>query len=32
MFRIRSDVVTLRDPMGAPLVCNAWGGEKCPKV
>ena len=32
MFRIRSDVVTLRDPMGAPLVCNAWGGEKCHKV
>jgi len=32
LFGDKSDVVTLRDPMGAPLVCNAWGGEKCPKV
>jgi endonuclease YncB( thermonuclease family) len=26
------DVVTLRNPAGAPIVCDAWGGERCPSV
>ncbi len=25
-----TDVVTLRNPMGAPVTCHAWGGRKCP--
>ena len=24
--------VTLRNPLGAPVVCDAWGGEACPDV
>ena len=24
--------VTLRNPLGAPVVCNAWGGAPCPDV
>ena len=26
----RRDVVTLRNARGAPVVCHAWGGRKCP--
>jgi endonuclease YncB( thermonuclease family) len=26
------DVVTLRNPLGAPVVCDAWGGETCPQI
>lgn len=26
------DVVTLRNPAGAPVECDAWGGEKCPSI
>jgi endonuclease YncB( thermonuclease family) len=26
----RRDAVTLRNPIGAPVVCHAWGGQKCP--
>lgn len=26
------DVVTLRDPRGAPVACHAWGGKRCPSV
>lgn len=26
------DVVTLRNPGGMPVTCDAWGGEKCPKI
>lgn len=25
-------VVTLRNPLGAPVVCDAWGGRRCPGV
>ena len=32
LFGDKSDVVTLRNPLGAPVVCDAWGGEKCPQV
>ena len=32
MFGDKSDVVTLRNPLGAPVACHAWGGEKCPKA
>jgi hypothetical protein len=28
----RRDVVTLRNPLGAPVVCDAWGGLRCPRV
>lgn len=28
----RKDVVTLRNPLGAPVRCHAWGGMKCPRV
>ena len=28
----KRDVVTLRNPLGAPVVCDAWGGMSCPKV
>lgn len=27
----RKDVVALRNPLGAPVACDAWGGVKCPK-
>ena len=30
LFGDRDDTVTLRNPLGAPVVCHAWGGEKCP--
>ena len=30
LFGDRSDIVTLRNPLGAPVACHAWGGEKCP--
>jgi hypothetical protein len=26
------DVVTLRNPGGAPVVCDSWGGDRCPNV
>jgi endonuclease YncB( thermonuclease family) len=28
----KRDVVTLRNPLGAPVVCHAWGRRKCPGV
>jgi endonuclease YncB( thermonuclease family) len=28
----RRGVVTLRSPLGAPVTCDAWGGERCPDV
>lgn len=29
----RRDVVTLRNPLGAPVACHAWGrGKRCPRV
>jgi endonuclease YncB( thermonuclease family) len=28
----KSDVVSLRNPTGAPFACDAWGGARCPKV
>ena len=28
----QAGAVTLRNPLGAPVVCNAWGGEPCPDV
>ena len=28
----RRDVVTLRNPLGAPVDCDAWGGLRCPRV
>lgn len=28
----KKDVVTLRNTIGAPVACHAWGGKKCPKV
>jgi endonuclease YncB( thermonuclease family) len=28
----RKDAVTLRNPFGAPVVCDSWGGVKCPSV
>jgi len=28
----RKDVVTLRNPLGAPVRCHAWGRMKCPRV
>jgi endonuclease YncB( thermonuclease family) len=27
----RRDVVTLRNPLGAPVTCHAWGGLRCPR-
>ena len=32
LFGDQRDVVTLRNPLGAPVVCAAWGGETCPSV
>jgi endonuclease YncB( thermonuclease family) len=32
LFGDKKDVVTLRNPMGAPVTCAAWGGEHCPGV
>jgi endonuclease YncB( thermonuclease family) len=26
------DVVTLRNPLGAPVLCHAWGGAACPRA
>lgn len=26
------DVVTLRNPAGAPVACVSWGGERCPSI
>jgi endonuclease YncB( thermonuclease family) len=28
----KKDIVTLRNPLGAPVACAAWGGEQCPSV
>lgn len=28
----RRDIVTLRNPLGGPVECDAWGGELCPQV
>jgi endonuclease YncB( thermonuclease family) len=28
----KKDVVTLRNPRGAPVACDAWGGLQCPSV
>ena len=28
----RKDIVTLRNPLGMPVTCHAWGGESCPAV
>jgi hypothetical protein len=28
----RKDAVSLRNPLGAPVACHAWGGFKCPRV
>ncbi len=28
----QAGAVTLRNPLGAPVVCDAWGGEPCPDV
>jgi len=28
----RRDVVTLRNPLGGPVACDAWGGESCPQA
>ena len=28
----KKDVVTLRNVLGAPVACHAWGSKKCPKV
>ena len=28
----QAGVVTLRNPLGAPVVCDAWGGAACPDV
>jgi hypothetical protein len=30
LFGDNSDIVTLRNPLGAPVTCHAWGGERCP--
>jgi endonuclease YncB( thermonuclease family) len=32
LFGDNSDIVTLRNPLGAPVICEAWGGEKCPEI
>jgi endonuclease YncB( thermonuclease family) len=32
LFGDKSDVVTLRNPLGGPVVCDYWGGDKCPGV
>ena len=32
LFADAKDVVTFRNPAGAPVVCAAWGGETCPDV
>jgi hypothetical protein len=32
LFTENRDVVTLRNPLGAPVLCAAWGGESCPTV
>jgi endonuclease YncB( thermonuclease family) len=28
----RRDVVTLRNRLGAPIACHAWGGKRCPRA
>ena len=28
----KKDAVTLRNPLGAPVVCDHWGGVRCPRV
>lgn len=28
----RRGAVTLRNPRGAPVACDAWGGKRCPRV
>jgi hypothetical protein len=28
----KKDVVTLRNPLGAPVKCDAWGGLACPNI
>ena len=28
----KADVVTLRNPVGAPVACHKWGRAKCPRV
>jgi hypothetical protein len=28
----KKDIVTLRNVLGAPVACHAWGGKKCPRV
>ena len=28
----KKDIVTLRNVLGAPVACHAWGSKKCPKV
>jgi endonuclease YncB( thermonuclease family) len=32
LFGDKSDIVTLRNPLGAPVICHAWGGERCPNA
>jgi endonuclease YncB( thermonuclease family) len=32
LFADGGDVVTLRNPLGGPVVCAAWGGKSCPNV
>jgi endonuclease YncB( thermonuclease family) len=32
LFADGGDVVTLRNPLGGPVVCAAWGGKNCPNV
>jgi endonuclease YncB( thermonuclease family) len=32
LFGDGKDVVTLRNPAGTPVTCDAWGGERCPQV
>ena len=32
LFADGKDVVTLRNPLGAPVVCDRWGGARCPRV
>lgn len=32
LFSDQKDAVTLRNPLGAPVVCDAWGGARCPRV
>jgi endonuclease YncB( thermonuclease family) len=32
LFGDSADVVTLRNPSGAPVTCHAWGGLRCPSL